>query len=94
MVSCDTWINPFIRYRITQNSLKEMQEDLDMELGQFDDVDVQVGTTLKETMTLFNEDHYRTPEKKTLLKLSDCHTPLRLPKFLKIRVYWARLLGW
>ncbi|KAJ6183647.1 hypothetical protein N7519_004948 [Penicillium mononematosum] len=69
-----------------------MQEYPDIELGQFRDVDANFGAALKDTITLVNKDYYRTRKKKTMV-LSDTRPPLRLPRFLKVRVYCARLLG-
>ncbi|KAJ5480102.1 hypothetical protein N7530_005611 [Penicillium desertorum] len=92
MASSDAWINPVVRYRINQDSLKQdMQEYPDIELGQFHDVDANFGATLKDTITVVNKDHYRTRRKKNM-GLSDTR-PLRLPRSLKVRVYCARLLG-
>ncbi|KAJ5426361.1 hypothetical protein N7465_001431 [Penicillium sp. CMV-2018d] len=95
MASSDSWITPLVRYRINRDSLKQdMQEYPDIELGELGDVDTDFGATLKDTINVVNNDNHRTREKKTVLVLSDNNSPLRLPKFLKIRVYWARLLGW
>ena len=95
MASSGSWITPLVRYRINRDSLKQdMQEDADIELGELGDVDTDFGATLKDTINVVNNDNHRTREKKTVLVLSDNNPPLRLPKFLKIRVYWARLLGW
>ncbi|KAJ5681215.1 hypothetical protein N7536_012354 [Penicillium majusculum] len=94
MASSDTWITPLVRYRINRNSLKQdMQEDPDIELGELGDVDTDFGATLKDTINVVNDDH-RTRKKETVLVLSDNNPPLRLPRFLKIQVYWARSLGW
>ncbi|KAJ5509962.1 hypothetical protein N7453_002065 [Penicillium expansum] len=97
MASGDSWLTPLVRYRINQDSLKQdmqdMQEDPDIELGQFDDVDANFGATLKDTITVVNNDNYHPRKKKNVLVLSE-NPPLRLPRFWKIRVYWARLLGW
>ncbi|CAG7941748.1 unnamed protein product [Penicillium nalgiovense] len=93
MASSDTWMNPVVPYRINQDSLKQdMQEYPDIELGQFYDVDANFGATLKDTITVVNKDYYRTRKKKTMV-LSDTCPCLRLPRFLKVRVYCARLLG-
>lgn len=70
-----------------------MQEDPDIELGELGDVDTDFGATLKDTINVVNDDH-RTRKKETVLVLSDNNPPLRLPRFLKIQVYWTRLLGW
>ena len=95
MASSDTWITPLVRYRINRNSLKQdMQEDPDIELGELGDVDTHFGATMKDTINVVNNDDHRTRKTKTVLVLSDNNPPLRLPRFLKIRVYWARLLGW
>lgn len=94
MASSDTWITPLVRYRINRDSLKQdMQEDPDIELGELGDVDTDFGATLKGTINVVNDDH-RTRKKETVLVLSDNNPPPRPPRFLKIRVYWARLLGW
>lgn len=71
-----------------------MQEDPDIELGELGDVNTDFGATLKDTTNVVNNDDHRTQKKKTVLVLSDNNPPLQLPRFLKIRVYWARLLGW
>lgn len=95
MASSDTWINPLVRYRINRDSLKQdMPEDPDIELGQLIDIDTEFGATLKDTINVVNNDNYRMGKKKAVLVLSDNNPPLRLPRLLKIRVYWARLLGW
>jgi hypothetical protein len=95
MASTDTWITPLVQDRVNRDSLKQdMQEDLDIEFGQLEDVDTDFGATLKDTINVVNNDNYRTRQKQTVLVLSNNNPPLRLPKLLKIRVYWARLLGW
>ncbi|KAJ5921840.1 hypothetical protein N7516_009543 [Penicillium verrucosum] len=95
MASSDTWINPLVRYRINRDSLKQdMPEDPDIELGQLIDIDTDFGATLKDNINVVNNDNYRMGKKKAVLVLSDNNPPLRLPRLLKIRVYWARLLGW
>ena len=95
MASSDTWINPLVRYRIHQHSPKQdMQEYPDIESGQFDDIDANFGATLKDTIIVLEHDDYRTRRKKTVPMLSDNHPPPRVPRFLKMRVYWARLLHW
>lgn len=95
MASSDTWINPLVRYRINRDSLKQdMPEDPDIELGQLIDIDTDFGATLKDTINVVNNDNYRMGKKKAVLVLSDNNPPLRLPRLLKIRVSWARLLGW
>ncbi|KGO74967.1 hypothetical protein PITC_032050 [Penicillium italicum] len=97
MASTDTWLTPLVRYRMNQDSLKQDMRDVqeeDIELGYFDDIDADFGVTLKDTITAVNYEDFRTRRKKTVLVLSDDQSQLRLPRFLKIRVYWARLLGW
>lgn len=95
MASSDTWINPLVRYRINRDSLKQdMPEDPDIELGQLIDIDTEFGATLKDTINVVNNDNYRMAKKKAVLVLSDNNPSLRLPRLLKIQVYWARLLGW
>ncbi|KAJ5592138.1 hypothetical protein N7537_009042 [Penicillium hordei] len=95
MASTDTWITPLVQDRVHRDLLKQdMQEDLDIEFGQLEDVDTDFGATLKDTINVVNNDNYRIRQKQTVLVLSNNNPPLRLPKLLKIRVYWARLLGW
>lgn len=95
MASSDTWITPLVRYRIKHDPPKQdTQEYPDIDLGQFEDVDANFGASLKDIITVSKGDKYRTRTKKTVLVLSDNDSPIRLPRFLKIRVYWARLLGW
>jgi hypothetical protein len=92
MASSGTWINPVVRYRINQDSLKQdMQEYPDIEAAQFHDIDANFGATLNDTIAVINKDYYRTRTKTMVL--SDTRPPLRLPRFLKVRVYCARLLG-
>ena len=71
-----------------------MQEYPDIESGQFDDIDANFGATWKDTIIVLEHDDYRTRRKKTVPMLSDNHPPPRVPRFLKMRVYWARLLHW
>jgi hypothetical protein len=55
MASSGTWINPVVRYRINQDSLKQdMQEYPDIESGQFHDVDANFGATLNDTIAVIN----------------------------------------
>ncbi|KAJ5779952.1 hypothetical protein N7457_005112 [Penicillium paradoxum] len=95
MASNDTWINPRIRYRMNEHALKEdMQDCPDIDLGHFDDVDVDFGAILKDTITILNNDKHRGRTTKTVVVLSDNHPLPRRPRFLRLRVYWARLRGW
>ncbi|KAJ5185250.1 hypothetical protein N7491_006880 [Penicillium cf. griseofulvum] len=70
-----------------------MQEYPDIELGQIYDLGANFGASLKDTITVVNNDYYCTRKKKTTM-LSDTCPPLGLPRFMKVRVYCTRLLGW
>ncbi|KAJ5458718.1 hypothetical protein N7475_010106 [Penicillium sp. IBT 31633x] len=79
MASDDTWINPLVRYRINQASDKQETQDCpDIALGHFDDVDVNFGAILKDTIVVLNNDdfHARITKKVTTLS-EDCSTPRR-----------------
>jgi hypothetical protein len=77
-----------------QDSLKlGMQEYPDIELGQFYDRGANFGAAWKDTITVVNSDYYHTRKKKKTTLLSDKFSPPRLPRFMKVQVYCARLLG-
>lgn len=78
-----------------KNQHEHIEYTADVELDEWDDVKAGRGASIRDSIILLRERKYGIPmkDKYDTLASGEYEYP-KAPKFLKLRVYWARLVRW